>query len=34
VGHPVAPRLIRFKNGDGLPVDDGDQFYVIVIESV
>jgi hypothetical protein len=29
VGHAVAPRVIRFKNGDGLPVDDGDQFYVI-----
>jgi hypothetical protein len=29
VGHPVAPRLIHFRNGDGLPVDDGDQFYVI-----
>ncbi|HXC89147.1 MAG TPA: BPSL0067 family protein [Stellaceae bacterium] len=29
VHHPVAPRLIRFKGGEGLPVDDGDQFYVI-----
>lgn len=29
VGHPVAPRLIRFKEGNGAPVDDGDQFYVI-----
>jgi hypothetical protein len=27
--HPVASRLIRFKGGEGLPVDDGDQFYVI-----
>ncbi len=27
--HPVAPRLIRFKNGSGLACDDGDQFYVI-----
>jgi hypothetical protein len=28
-GHPVAQRTIRFKNGDGLPCDDGDQYYVI-----
>jgi hypothetical protein len=29
VGHPVAPRVIHFREGSGLPVDDGDQFYVI-----
>jgi hypothetical protein len=29
VGHPVAPRLIRFRNGQGSPVNDGDQFHVI-----
>lgn len=28
-GHPVAQRVIRFKNGAGDPVNDGDQFYVI-----
>jgi hypothetical protein len=27
--HPVAPRVIRFRNGDGTAVNDGDQFYVI-----
>jgi hypothetical protein len=26
---PVHERLIRFKNGTGLKVDDGDQFYVV-----
>jgi hypothetical protein len=25
---PVHQRTIRFKNGQGLPVDDGDQFSV------
>jgi hypothetical protein len=29
VGHPVSTRPIRFKNGRGEPVDDGDQFYII-----
>ena len=28
-GHPVAPRLIRFKGGEGEAVNDGDQFHVI-----
>ena len=28
LGHPVAPRLIRFKNGLGPAVNDGDKFYV------
>jgi hypothetical protein len=31
VGHPVAQRLIHFREGAGVPVDDGDQFYVIEI---
>jgi hypothetical protein len=26
---PVHERLIRFKGGHGLKVDDGDQFYVV-----
>jgi hypothetical protein len=29
VNHPVAPRTIRFKQGEGLPCDDGDAYYVI-----
>ena len=29
VGHPVARRLLRFRNGEGLAVNDGDRFYVI-----
>jgi hypothetical protein len=29
VGHPVSPRVIRFRNGRGLAVDDGDQFCVV-----
>ena len=29
VGHPVSQRVIRFRNGSGKPVNDGDQFYVI-----
>lgn len=28
-GHAVAPRLIRFKGGEGKSVNDGDQFHVI-----
>ena len=27
--HPVAPRLIQFRNGTGAAVNDGDQFFVI-----
>jgi hypothetical protein len=28
--HPVAPRVLHFRAGkEGLPCDDGDQFYVI-----
>lgn len=28
-GHPVAERTIRFRNGDGKKVNDGDQFFVV-----
>jgi hypothetical protein len=28
-GHPVAERMIRFKGGEGKPVNDGDMFYVV-----
>lgn len=28
-GQPVHERTIRFKDGDGLPVDDGDAFYIV-----
>jgi hypothetical protein len=27
--HPVAQRVIHFRGGEGNPVNDGDQFYVI-----
>lgn len=27
--HPVEPRVIRFRNGDAAPANDGDEFYVI-----
>ena len=29
LGQPVHQRIIRFKNGNGLAVNDGDQFYVV-----
>jgi hypothetical protein len=29
VGHPVAPRVIHFRAGQGPAVNDGDQFSVI-----
>lgn len=29
VGRAVNERIIRFKGGSGLPVDDGDAYYVI-----
>jgi hypothetical protein len=29
VGQPVHNRLIRFKDGEGDPVNDGDAYYVI-----
>ena len=27
--HPVSQRTIHFRGGEGAPVNDGDQFYVI-----
>jgi hypothetical protein len=30
--HPVQERVIRFKGGQGKPVDDGDQYYVVETE--
>jgi hypothetical protein len=30
--HPVASRVIRFKNGVGLACDDGDRFYCVETE--
>ena len=29
VGQPVARRIIRFRDGSGSAVNDGDQFYVV-----
>jgi hypothetical protein len=29
VGHPVAQRTIRYKNGTGLACDDGDQYFIV-----
>jgi hypothetical protein len=29
LNHPVAPRVIRFRNGTGAAVNDGDQFHII-----
>lgn len=29
IGQPVHRRKIRFKNGAGKAVDDGDQYYVV-----
>jgi hypothetical protein len=34
VGHPCAHRTIRFKSGSGLPVDDGDAYFVLEAEEV
>jgi hypothetical protein len=33
VGHPVAPRTIRFRGGQGRWVNDGDRFYVVEHET-
>jgi hypothetical protein len=33
LGQPVHQRTIRFKGGKGLPVDDGDQYHVVVIDA-
>jgi hypothetical protein len=32
VGQPVAQRTIRFRRGEGRAVNDGDAFYVIIVE--
>jgi hypothetical protein len=32
VGHPVQQRLIRFRDGAGKPVNDGDAFHVVETE--
>jgi hypothetical protein len=32
VGQPVHKRLIRFKDGEGDAVNDGDQYFVIEVE--
>jgi hypothetical protein len=29
IGHPAAERIIRFRGGNGKPVDDGDAYSVI-----
>lgn len=29
VGQPVHERLIRYKDGAGLPCDDGDAFHIV-----
>jgi hypothetical protein len=29
VGQPVARRVIRFKDGAGPPMNDGDRYYVV-----
>jgi hypothetical protein len=31
IGHPVARRVIRLKEGDGLPCDDADAYAVIEV---
>jgi hypothetical protein len=31
VGHPVAQRLIRFRGGQGKPVNDADRFCVVEV---
>jgi hypothetical protein len=28
-GHPVSERTIRFRGGQGKPVNDGDRFHVV-----
>lgn len=30
LGRRAGERIIRFKNGAGLPVDDGDAYFVVV----
>src|SRR4051812_12746116 len=30
VGHPCAERVIRYKNGQGTQVNDGDAYYVVL----
>lgn len=32
-GHPVAQRLIRFRDGQGAKVNDGDQFFVVTADA-
>jgi hypothetical protein len=31
VGQPVARRIIRFRDGSGPAINDGDQYYVIEV---
>lgn len=31
IGRPVGERLIRFRDGDALPVDDGDAYRTIEV---
>ena len=32
VGQPCHQRVIRYRNGDGQPVNDGDAFYVVELQ--
>jgi hypothetical protein len=32
IGRPVGPRIIRFRNGQGYKINDGDQYYVVRTE--
>lgn len=32
-GQPVHSRLIRFRGGQGRPVNDGDAFHVVTVET-
>ena len=31
IGQPVHQRVIRFRNGDGTAVNDGDQFHIVEV---
>jgi len=29
IGRPVGERVIHFRNGDGSPANDGDQYFIV-----
>jgi hypothetical protein len=33
IGQPLHERTIRFKGGNGMPCDDGDQYHVVITDA-